>query len=36
VQERIQRLEGAQSPLPDIEVKTVPVVPDAPPPPGSR
>jgi len=36
VQERIQRLEGAQSPLPDIEVKTVPVVPDAPPPPGAR
>lgn len=32
VEERIQRLESARSPLPDIEVKTVPVVPDAPPP----
>jgi MSHA biogenesis protein MshL len=32
VQERVRRIEGARSPFPDVEVKTVPVVPDAPPP----
>ncbi|HET9576633.1 MAG TPA: type II and III secretion system protein [Usitatibacter sp.] len=32
VEERVRRLENARSPFPDVEVKTVPVVPDAPPP----
>ncbi|MGE5096418.1 MAG: secretin N-terminal domain-containing protein [Betaproteobacteria bacterium] len=32
IEERVRRLENARSPFPDVEVKTVPVVPDAPPP----